>query len=117
MKTHLLKCWSGSYQALVYGSKTFELRKNDRGFEESDVLRLREWNPYRKKDGTPSKRGKYTGKEMKMLVGWTLYEGFGLPSGFCIMSVFPIEWITTLEKDRKEIKKYQEKIDSKRSKK
>ncbi len=99
MTIHELRCWTPSFQALLDGTKTFELRKNDRDFKLSDVLDLREWNPYRKKDGTPSKRGKYSGRRLKMGVGWTLYEGFGLPAGYCIMSVFPIGWTPLRPKD------------------
>src|SRR3954470_11426726 len=40
---HELKCWPEFYKALVSGEKTFELRKNDRGFRVGDVLWLREW--------------------------------------------------------------------------
>lgn len=78
---HVLKCWTPSFEALVDGKKTFELRKNDRGFAEGDVLKLEEWNP----------DTGYTGRRLDVLVGWTLYNGFGLPEGYCIMSVFPSE--------------------------
>lgn len=41
---HELKCWSEYYGRVADGSKTFEVRKNDRGFKTGDVLRLREFN-------------------------------------------------------------------------
>lgn len=46
VKIHELKSWPQFFAAIVDGSKTFELRKNDRGgFEVDDILRLREWDP------------------------------------------------------------------------
>lgn len=44
-KTHDLKTWPQFYRAVIDGRKTFEVRKNDRGFAEGDTLVLREWKP------------------------------------------------------------------------
>lgn len=59
------------------GDKAFEYRKNDRDYKVGDVLRLREWNP----------DTEYTGEIDLYRVTWILYEGFGLPLNYCIMSV------------------------------
>lgn len=80
-RDHVLKCWTLSYQAIVDGLKSFEIRKNDRDYHVGDILTLQEWNP-----GT-----KYTGRQTKVQVIWILYDGFGLPEGYCIMSIIPIE--------------------------
>lgn len=45
MKVHELKTWPEYFTALRQGKKTFEVRLNDRGFEEDDVLVLREYDP------------------------------------------------------------------------
>jgi hypothetical protein len=45
MTTHDLKCWPGYFEALMDGSKTFEVRRDDRKFAVGDELLLREWNP------------------------------------------------------------------------
>lgn len=45
MMVHDLKTWPEFYADLLSGAKTFELRKNDRGFEVGDELRLHEWDP------------------------------------------------------------------------
>jgi hypothetical protein len=39
---HSLKCWPQYFAALLDGSKTFEIRKNDRNFAVGDVLVIRE---------------------------------------------------------------------------
>lgn len=43
--THELKVIPPYFDALVSGSKTFEVRKNDRAYQRGDVLILREWHP------------------------------------------------------------------------
>lgn len=45
MKTHELKTWPSFFAGLRDGTKTFELRKNDRAFDVGDLLVLREWKP------------------------------------------------------------------------
>ena len=36
--THLLKIWKKYADLIVAGKKTFEIRKDDRGFEEGDLI-------------------------------------------------------------------------------
>src|SRR5512134_650630 len=45
MSTHALKTWPIYFQPLYDGKKTFEVRKNDRGFKVGDTLNLLEWDP------------------------------------------------------------------------
>ena len=45
MKAHSLKTWPGLFKQVVNGSKQFEYRKDDRGFEVGDILLLQEWDP------------------------------------------------------------------------
>lgn len=42
---HELKIWPQYYRRVADGSKTFEIRDNDRGFQAGDTVRLREWDP------------------------------------------------------------------------
>lgn len=47
MTTHELKVVQPYFNALMDGSKTFEVRRNDRGFQRGDELLLMEWaEPY-----------------------------------------------------------------------
>lgn len=41
---HDLKCWPEFFQDVKDGTKTFELRKNDRNYQVRDILHLREWD-------------------------------------------------------------------------
>ena len=43
--THTLKTWPEFFDAIVAGEKTFELRRDDRGFNVGDLLQFREWDP------------------------------------------------------------------------
>lgn len=42
---HELKTWSEYYGHVESGSKTFEIRLDDRDFQEGDFLMLQEWDP------------------------------------------------------------------------
>lgn len=46
---HELKIWPQYYCRVANGTKTFEVRENDRGFQPGDTVILREWLP---KNGT-----------------------------------------------------------------
>lgn len=42
---HELKIWPVYYKRVADGSKTFEVRNNDRGFQMGDTVELIEWDP------------------------------------------------------------------------
>ncbi len=42
---HELKIWPQYYCRVADGSKTFEVRKNDRGFQPGDIVTLKEFDP------------------------------------------------------------------------
>lgn len=42
---HELKIWPIYYCRVADGSKTFEVRDNDRSFQQGDTVVLREWDP------------------------------------------------------------------------
>lgn len=43
MKVHELKCWPEEFKAVSDGRKEFEMRRDDRGFAEGDIVILREF--------------------------------------------------------------------------
>lgn len=91
---HELKTWPSSFQAILDGSKTFEFRRNDRGFKVGDVLHLREWGiqACADQDEPGFHSSAYTGRELFVTVTYLLGGGgFGIPVGFCIMSIVPAE--------------------------
>ena len=80
---HELKTLPEFYQAIVDEEKTFEIRKNDRGFKVGDYLRLKEIY------STNGKR-RYTGREVTVIVRY-IFDGSNLSGiitpGFVIMSI------------------------------
>jgi len=80
MMTHDLKTWPEFFERLWSGEKTFELRKNDRGFRVGHTLLLQEW----------TQRTGYTGREITATVTYIL-GGLGLKDGWVVMAIKPIE--------------------------
>lgn len=92
MRTHELKTWPSYFAAVRDGSKTFEVRRNDRDFAVGDVLRLREWDPTKETSrfmlSGGFERGDYTGLTHEMRVTYVLRGGeFGIEAGFCVMGL------------------------------
>lgn len=78
---HELKTWPRPYRAVKDGTKTFEVRKNDRPYSVGDRLWLREWDP-----ATES----YSGDSLTADVTFLLPGGqFGLPPDLCVMAIRP----------------------------
>jgi hypothetical protein len=79
MKTHTLKTWPEYLDAIGSGVKTFEVRKDDRGFAEGDELLLREWFP---ESDTPGRRW-LSCKITYILRGWQ----WGVEPGYVVMAI------------------------------
>jgi hypothetical protein len=77
-REHELKVWPEFWDALASGEKTFELRKDDRGFRAGDVLYLREWNP---------RSETYSGREMRRLVSYIISGQWGLEKDVVCMAL------------------------------
>lgn len=76
MTVHSLKTWPEYFQVVWHGAKTFEIRKNDRGFQVGDSLHLREWDP---------ETEKFTGREQ--IVRVTYITDFAQQDSFVVMAV------------------------------
>lgn len=75
---HNLKTWIEPFEAVHAGTKTHEYRRDDRGFAVGDTLLLLEWD---------HETGRFTGKALHVLVTYVSRDGFGIPPGFCVMSI------------------------------
>lgn len=75
--THELKILPMYFQAVWDGKKTFEIRKNDRGFMPGDMLVLKEWNGK-----------KYTGSALCVRVSYMLTDTIdGIEPGYCVLGI------------------------------
>lgn len=77
-KTHSLKTWPEYFDAIICGLKTWEIRKNDRGFQVGDILHLMRYDPT---------VGEYTGQYVDCRVKYLLKDLFGLDPEYVIMSI------------------------------
>ena len=60
---HELRILPEYYDAVINGLKTFEIRKDDRGYRVGDTLRLREYDP---------DKAKYTNRSTRVIVHYLL---------------------------------------------
>ena len=84
MKVHILKTWPVFFWDVSTGAKTFEIRKNDRGFQVGDELILQEYDPISKQ---------YSGEELRVSVTYTVhFDGVpDMPMGMIGMSIELVE--------------------------
>ncbi len=99
---HELKTWPEFWDAVDRGEKTFEVRKDDRGFQVGDVLALQRWQPL---EETPSMNGTYTDRygvhlnwvdrakgEIRVSVTYKMPGGrFGIDPAFCVLGFKKVE--------------------------
>lgn len=75
-KVHKIKLGKSFFGDVYSGEKTFELRKNDRGYKKGDILELMEFAD-----------GRDTGRIVRALVTYILEDFTGLEDGYCIMGI------------------------------
>lgn len=75
-KIHELKVLPEYFVSVSEGKKTFELRKDDRGFKVGDILRLREWNGQT-----------YSGRSIDCKVTYILKSFQGLEDDYAILGI------------------------------
>ena len=74
-KVHQIRLAKPYFDDVANGIKTFELRKNDRGYKKGDILEMMEFAD-----------GKNTGRMAKVLVTYILEDYTGIEDGYCIMA-------------------------------
>jgi hypothetical protein len=97
-RIHHLKTWPVFFQPIRDGSKTFEIRKNDRDFQIGDILILEEFDPLMPKlreEGQNGALGEYTGRRYTAKI--TYITEFGQPSGQIVMTITPTKLPTAQE--------------------
>lgn len=78
-RIHMLKTWPAPFQALVDGTKTFEVRLNDRDYKVGDWLHLVAWDP---------DAGKGLGVSAHAPVRYVLHGGrFGIEKDHVVMGL------------------------------
>lgn len=73
---HTLKILPEYYRAIERGKKTFEIRFNDRNFQEGDMLELREWFG-----------GAYSGRYIRAEVTYILDDPEYCKEGYVVLGI------------------------------
>jgi ASC-1-like (ASCH) protein len=77
---HILKTWPEYFKEVEAGTKTFEVRKDDRNFKVGDTLLLVEY--------TPNVGLSIPEKSIGKTITYKLEGGnFGVEKGFCILGI------------------------------
>ena len=80
MAVHQVKSWPEYFGPISHHTKTFDLRKDDRGYTLGDVITFEEFRP-----GV----GEYTGKKTTCRINYILRNFDGLMPGYCILGLTP----------------------------
>lgn len=96
-RTHWLKTWPASWHAVKDGTKTAEVRFDDRDFRVGDLVRLLLYHPcggtsghFADARGCPSDMHKAT--SLTREITHVLYGGrFGIEPGFVVLSLAKVE--------------------------
>jgi hypothetical protein len=81
MPHHTLKAHPLFFEAVWDGRKRFEVRRNDRDYQEGDILHIQEWDPVTKL---------YSGRVVSALASYILSDFVGLSDQYCIISLSEI---------------------------
>lgn len=84
---HELKIDPIYYQRVLDGSKTFEVRDNDRGFHQGDTVTLKEYDREPVKPGSIAVKGYTDSKPLDFEIGYV----YVLNSSQVIFSLLPIK--------------------------
>ena len=88
MKTHNLKLSIEFCDAVLSGEKTFEVRKNDRGFQTGDLIRFipTDGKSYHSLNGTVIEHAKHeiSGHTYKITY---ILNGWGIKNGYVVLGI------------------------------
>ena len=81
LTVHRLKTWMPYYDAVISGAKPFEVRRDDRGFQRGDRVRLVEVSQ-------PASGTLPTGREAEYEITYVLTGGqFGIVPGYVVLGL------------------------------
>jgi len=91
---HELKVWPAYFERLLDGSKTFEVRRDDRGYQPGDRLILCEYDPkgdHERCGAEGCRTVRYTGRRLVRTIGFVAKGTlFGLVLGeYAVLSLLP----------------------------
>lgn len=76
IKVHQIKLAAMFFDDVASGRKSFEIRKNDRGYKVGDILEMMEF-----------KSGKETERMVRVKVTYMIEEYTGIEEGYCVMGI------------------------------
>jgi len=80
MAEHTLKSWPEYFGPIHNGTKTFDLRKDDRNYAVGDIVLFYEWKPSIKEA---------TDRTTRCKINYILRDFEGLTPGYCILGIGP----------------------------
>lgn len=84
LTVHILKTLDLYFDAVQAGTKTFEVRKNDRAFQTGDLLHLERWEKDRFNSLYPS----FPAQSVTKKITYLLQGGqFGIDAGYCVLGL------------------------------
>ena len=88
MKTHNLKLSLAFCDDILSGEKTFEVRKNDRGFQTGDLIRFipTDGTSYCSSDGTVREHAKHEISDRRYMIKYIL-NGWGIKNGYVVLGI------------------------------
>ncbi len=93
-KTHILKILHTHYQKIVDGRKTFEIRKDDRGFNEGDFLIL---HSHYRANYPDDDEVLLTPTEWAIRCRVTHKSTFEQQGGYCVLAIQDVEKLKCIE--------------------
>lgn len=86
MKLHELKIKKEYFQKVYFGNKTFELRKDDRGYEVGDLIKFKVID---KEEHSEKGFDEYVDSEALYIITYILRNvpEYGLDKDFCILGI------------------------------
>jgi len=87
--THEIKAWPEYYAQIESGEMTFNIRNDDRGYSEGDILIISEFVP-ESRTYPERKYGDFTGRKLKRRINRVFRNIPGLEYGYVAMTLLPM---------------------------